>query len=34
VENNKLELWGADIGNTNLEARTKEKVLIVAGPEF
>ena len=34
MENNKLELWGADIGNTNLEARTKEKVLIVAGPEF
>jgi hypothetical protein len=27
-------LWGADIGNAYLEAKTKEKVFIVAGPEF
>ena len=31
---NKLELWGADIGNAYLEATTDEKVFIVAGPEF
>jgi hypothetical protein len=31
---NKLELWGADIGNEYLEPTTKEKVYIVAGPEF
>jgi hypothetical protein len=31
---NDLELWGADIGNAYLEAKTKEKLFIVAGPEF
>ena len=31
---NNLELWGADIGNAYLEAKTKEKLYIVAGPEF
>ena len=30
---NHLELWGADIGNTYLEAFTDEKLYIVAGPE-
>ena len=29
-----LEAWGADIGNAFLEAKTKEKLYIVAGPEF
>ncbi len=33
-EMNKLELWGADIGNAYLEAYTEEKVFIVAGGEF
>ena len=28
------ELWAADIGNAYLEATTKEKLFIVAGPEF
>ena len=31
---NNLELWGADIGNSNIEAVTEEKLYIVAGPEF
>ena len=31
---NYLELWGADIGNTYLEAFTDEKLYIVAAPEF
>ena len=31
---NKLEVWGADIGNAYLEAKTKEKLYIAAGPEF
>ena len=31
---NNLEVWGADIGNAYLEARTKEKLYVVAGPEF
>ena len=31
---NNLELWGADIGNAYLEARTEETLYIVAGPEF
>ena len=30
---NNLEVWGADIGNAYLEAKTKEKLYIVAGPE-
>ena len=34
AELNKLNTWGADIGNAYLEAKTKEKVYIVAGPEF
>ena len=29
-----MEGWGADIGNAYLEATTKEKLYIVAGPEF
>ena len=29
-----LEVWGADIGNAYLEAKTKEKLYVVAGPEF
>lgn len=33
-ELNGLELWATDIGNAYLEARTKELVYIVAGPEF
>ena len=31
---NNLEAWGADISNAYLEAKTKEKLYIVAGPEF
>jgi hypothetical protein len=31
---NDLELWGVDIGNAYLEARTDKKVFIVAGAEF
>ena len=31
---NNLEVWGADTGDTYLEAKTKEKLYIVAGPEF
>jgi hypothetical protein len=31
---NGLELWAADVGNAYLEAKTKEKVYIVAGAEF
>ena len=34
AELNKLELWGADIGNAYLEAKTKEQVYFVAGDEF
>ena len=33
-ELNDLELWGADIGNTYLEAYTHEMVFIIGGPEF
>ena len=33
-EFNQLELWGMDIGNAYLEAQTKEKLFIIAGPEF
>ena len=33
-ELNNLELWGADIGNTYLEAYTKEKLFIIGGAEF
>jgi Reverse transcriptase (RNA-dependent DNA polymerase) len=34
AELNQLELWGADVGNAYLEAKTKKMVYIVAGPEF
>ena len=34
AELNKLDLWATDIGNAYLEAKTNEKVYIVAGPEF
>ena len=34
AELNKLELWGADIGNAYLEAHTKEKVYIIDGKGF
>ena len=34
AELNCLESWGTDIGNSYLEPFTKEKVYIVAGPEF
>ena len=29
-----MEVWGADIGKAYLEAVTKEKIYIVAGPEL
>ena len=29
-----LELWGADVGNTYLQALTREKLYIVGGPEL
>ena len=29
-----MEVWEADLGNAYLEASTKEKLYIVAGPEF
>ena len=32
-ELNNLQLWGADVGNAYLQALTKEKLYIVAGPE-
>ena len=31
---NGLKLWATDIGNAYLEASTKEKLVIIAGPEF
>ena len=34
AELNGFKLWGADFGNAYLEAKTKEKVYIVGGPEF
>ena len=34
VELNNLQLWGADVRNAYLQALTKEKLYIVAGPEF
>ena len=33
-ELNGLKLWGTDISSAYLEAKTKEKVTILAGPEF
>ena len=34
AELNGLQLWGADVGNAYLQVLTKEKLYIVAGPEF
>ncbi len=34
AELNKVEHWGGDVGNAYLEAKTKEKISIIAGPEF
>ena len=34
AELNDLQHWGADVGNAYLEAKTKEKVYIIGGPEF
>ncbi len=34
AELNHLEIWATDIGNAYLEAETREKVYIIAGPEF
>ena len=34
AELNNLQLWGTDIGNAYLEAKTQEKVHIIGGPEF
>ena len=34
AELNGLELWAANVGNAYLEASTKEKVYIIARPEF
>ena len=34
AEHNNLDVMAADIGNAYLHARTREKVYIVAGPEF
>ena len=34
AELNGMETWAADVGNAYLEAKTSEKVYIIAGPEF
>ena len=34
AELNGLQLWGADAGNVYLQAPTKEKLYVMAGPEF
>ena len=34
AELNGLKLWQTDVGNAYLEAKTKEKVYVIAGPEF
>ena len=34
AELNGLQTWSTDIGNAYLEAKTKEKVCIIAGAEF
>ena len=31
---NKMDVWGADIGNAYLDATTKGKLYIIGGPEF
>ena len=34
AELNELQVWQTDVGNAYLEAYTKEKVYVIAGPEF
>ena len=34
AELNGLLIWGTDVGNAYLEAQTRERVCIIAGPEF
>jgi hypothetical protein len=34
AELNDMETWAADVGNAYLEAKTSERVYIIAGPEF
>jgi hypothetical protein len=34
AELNQLKLWEADVGNAYLESYTKEKLYVIAGPEF
>ena len=34
AELNGLQLWGGDVGNAYIQAFTKEKLYIVAGPEL
>ena len=34
AELNNMEIWGTDISSAYLEAYTKEKVCIIAGPKF
>ena len=34
AELNGLQLWGVNVGNAYLQALAKEKLYIVAGPEF
>ena len=34
AELNGLDVWTTDMGNAYLEAKTKERVLVVAGPKF
>ena len=34
AELNGMETWAADVGNAYLEAKTSERVYIIAGPEF
>jgi len=34
AELNELQVWQTDVGNAYLEAFTKEKVFVIAGPEF
>ena len=34
AELNGLDVWSTDIGNAYLEAKTNEKVYVIAGPEF
>ena len=34
AELNDLQQWGGDVGKAYLQALTKEKIYIVAGPEF